>query len=345
LVAGTADLFEAHGLPFVGPSKAAAQLEASKQFAKEVMVAAGIPTAAYRTTDSLDAARLALKEFQYPLVLKADGLAAGKGVVIVGNEEEAHSALQNLSETLGPRILIEEFLDGEEASFIVLSDGTTALPLEASQDHKTILDGDRGPNTGGMGAYCDGRILSSEQTHKVMDTVIQPAIDYMRSQGTPFRGFLYAGLMMTGQGPKVLEFNVRLGDPETQSLLHRINGGFLDALRATADRSLKGAALDWANRPSLCVVMAAAGYPDKPRTGDVIHGLDNAEATGATVFHAGTRRTERGIETAGGRVLGVTASGADLKDAIQNAYTAVNEIRFDGMQYRKDIASKGLKRW
>jgi len=345
LAAGTADLFGQHSLPFVGPTKAAARLEASKLFAKTVMVAAGIPTAAYESTTSLDAARAALAEFRYPLVLKADGLAAGKGVIIANDEAEADAALRTLSGTLGPRILIEEFLTGEEVSFIVLTDGTTALPLDASQDHKTIFDGDRGPNTGGMGAYCDGRILTPHQTHIVMDTVIQPAIDYMRSQGTPFTGFLYAGLMMTQAGPKVLEFNVRLGDPETQSLLHRISGGFLDALRASAAGTLAGSALQWHQRPSLCVVMAAAGYPDTPRSGDVITGLAEAEQTGATVFHAGTRRTPAGIETSGGRVLGVTASGTDLNDAIANTYRAVHHIHFQGMQYRNDIASKGLKRW
>lgn len=345
LVAGTADLFASHGMPFVGPSRAAAQLEASKQFAKEVMVAAGIPTAAYKSTTSVEEARHALADFRYPLVLKADGLAAGKGVIIAHDESEAQAALRTLSSTLGPRILIEEFLTGEEVSFIVLSDGKTALPLDASQDHKTIFDGDRGPNTGGMGAYCDGRILTAGQTHIVMDTVIQPAIDYMRDKGTPFTGFLYAGLMMTEQGPKVLEFNVRLGDPETQSLLHRIKGGFLEALRATAGGSLTGCALEWNDRPSVCVVMAAAGYPDAPIVGDVITGVDTAEATGATVFQAGTRRTDRGIETAGGRVLGVTGSGHDLSDAIRHTYAAVGAIDFAGMQYRKDIASKGLKRW
>jgi phosphoribosylamine---glycine ligase len=345
LVAGTADAFLADGRLFVGPTQAAARLEASKQFAKQVMVAAGIPTAEYYAASSVDEARQALARFSYPLVVKADGLAAGKGVIVAHDEHEAGAALDSLSATLGPRILIEEFLRGEEASFIVLSDGKTAIPLEATQDHKTIYDNDSGPNTGGMGAYCDGRILTPDQTKHVLDTVIQPTIDYMRSRGTPFTGFLYAGLMMTDSGPKVLEFNVRLGDPETQTILHRVRSGFLEALTATASGALAGPILDWHNDPSVCVVMAAAGYPDSPRTGALISGLDAAEATGATVFHAGTRGSDRGIETSGGRVLGVTASGKDLSHAIQNTYAAIQHIKFDGMQYRKDIGAKGLKRW
>lgn len=344
LVAGVADAFRAAGRKLVGPSQAAAQLEASKQFAKHAMVEAGIPTAAYRATTSIAEATAALKEFTFPLVLKADGLAAGKGVIIVHSAEEAEQALRTL-EGLGPKILIEEFLTGEEASFIALCDGRRALALEASQDHKTIFDGDTGPNTGGMGAYCDGRILTREQTRHALDTVIQPALDYMRNVGTPFTGFLYAGLMMTAAGPKVLEFNVRLGDPETQCLLHRIRGGFADSLMAAASGDLSGAAFDWNPNPSVCVVMAAAGYPEKPRTGDAIEGIAAAQETGAVVFQAGTKQNGRTIQTAGGRVLGVTASGDTLQTAIDNTYRAVRHIQFAGMQYRNDIGGKGLKRW
>jgi phosphoribosylamine--glycine ligase len=345
LVAGLADAFLQKGFRVLGPTRAGAQLEASKIFAKQVMVEAGIPTAAYHVTESLDQALGCLHDFSYPLVLKADGLAAGKGVVIVHDQSEAERALRALHSTLGPRIVIEEFLNGEEASFIVLSDGKHVLPLEASQDHKTIRDNDEGPNTGGMGAYCDGRVLTTAQTAEVMDRVIRPAIDYMSSHGTPFTGFLYAGLMMTPQGPKVLEFNVRLGDPETQSLLHRIKGGFANALYSAASGELAGVALDWLPDPSVCVVMASAGYPEQARVGDPITGIDEAEKSGAVVFHAGTRMGALGLETAGGRVLGVTASGGTLQQAIQNAYRGVSAIHFEGMQYRKDIGRKGLRRW
>lgn len=345
LVAGVCDAFLAAGRLVVGPSQAAARLEASKQFAKQVMVSAGIPTARYVSATSLEQAFSALQEFTYPVVLKADGLAAGKGVIIAQDEAEARAALDSLSSTLGPKILIEEFLDGEEASFIVLSDGTNVLPLEASQDHKTIHDNDTGPNTGGMGAYCDGRVLTKHQIQQVMDRIIQPAVTYMRDQGTPFVGFLYAGLMMTEQGAKTLEFNVRLGDPETQSLLHRVKGGFTESLLAAAKGSLNSASLDWHSDPSVCVVMAAAGYPDKPKTGDAIHGIAPAEAEGSVVFQAGTKMDGNELVTSGGRVLGVTASGPNLADAISTAYRAVDEITFQGMQYRKDIGAKGLKRW
>ncbi|MBS1825282.1 MAG: phosphoribosylamine--glycine ligase [Acidobacteria bacterium] len=344
LVSGVSDAFLSAGKKIVGPSQAAAQLEASKHFAKQVMIDAGIPTARYRATTSIEEARAALTHFEYPLVLKADGLAAGKGVIIVHTRAEAEQALNALG-SLGPKILLEEFLVGEEASFIALCDGHRALPLEASQDHKTIFDGDTGPNTGGMGAYCDGRVLAPEQTRQVLAAVIQPTLDHMRRLGSPFTGFLYAGLMMTASGPKVLEFNVRLGDPETQSLLHRIRGGFAESLRAAAHGDLRGAAFDWNPNPSVCVVMAAAGYPDKPRTGDTIHGIAAAEQTGAVVFQAGTRLNGNTLQTAGGRVLGVTASGETLQAAIRNVYAAVGEIEFHGMQFRNDIGAKGLKRW
>lgn len=345
LVAGVVDHFRDRGLRIVGPTQAAARLEASKVFAKQVMVEAGIPTAAYRAVDSPEQARAALKSFRYPLVLKADGLAAGKGVIIAQHEAEAQLAVNTITTTLGPKLVIEEFLEGEEASFIVLTDGTTALPLEAAQDHKTIHDDDQGPNTGGMGAYCDGRVLSASETRQVMETIIKPAIDYMRRQGASFAGFLYAGLMMTVQGPKLLEFNVRLGDPEAQCLLHRIRGGFLDALMKTSGGDLSGARLDWKPDPSVCVVMAAGGYPGQPRLGDEISGIELAEETGAAVFHAGTRLGMLRLETSGGRILGVTASGPDLPSAIENTYRAVGKIHFEGLQYRSDIGRKGLKRW
>ncbi len=333
LVAGVVDAFRALGLPIVGPTQENAQLEGSKIYAKEFMQRVGIPTARFVKTESLETALHALSQFDYPVAVKADGLAAGKGVIIAQDRAEAEAAVQ----TLGPKLVIEEFLRGEEVSFIVLSDGRDVVPLEATQDHKTVHDGDTGPNTGGMGAYCDGRIVSANDTQKIMDTVIEPAV-----RATGFTGFLYAGLMMTADGPKVIEFNVRLGDPETQPLMHRLEGGFGDALLRAATGSLKGATLRWKPEPSVCVVLAAHGYPGQVRTGDLITG---SEGCGAQVFHAGTKLGTNGLETSGGRVLGVTSSGPDLATAIDNTYEAVGKIHFDGMHYRKDIGQKGRRRW
>ncbi len=246
----------------------------------------------------------------------------------------------------GQKLVIEEFLVGEEVSFIALSDGETILPLLPSQDHKNIFDGDRGPNTGGMGAYVDSRILTPEQTNTIMDTVMRPAIDGMRKEGHPFTGFLYAGLMMTAAGPKTLEFNVRMGDPETQPIMYSLRSDLAQLLYAGATGTLHTQSLEWSPDPAVAIVFAAEGYPAKPRTGQPITGIDQAEALGAKVFHAGTRSTESGIlETAGGRVLAVTASAPTLPAAIDAAYRAAEPIRFAGMQYRKDIGKKGLRRW
>jgi phosphoribosylamine---glycine ligase len=333
LVAGVVDQFRAAGRLIFGPTRENAQLEASKMYSKEFMRRVGIPTARFARTESEAAAMDALKQFDLPVVVKADGLAAGKGVIIAHERAEAEAAVR----TLGPRLVIEEFLVGEEVSFIVVCDGRRGVPLETTQDHKSVFDGDTGPNTGGMGAYCDGRILSRADAGMVMDTVIEPVI-----RATQFTGFLYAGLMMTAAGVRVLEFNVRLGDPETQPLMHRMEGGFGEALRLGAAGELGGVALKWKPEPSVCVVMAAAGYPGSVRTGDQISGI---EECGAQVFQAGTRMGAKGLETAGGRVLGVTASGADLASAIANTYAAVGKIRFEGMHYRRDIGRKGLKRW
>jgi phosphoribosylamine--glycine ligase len=339
LAAGIVDQFRAEGLRIVGPTAAAARLESSKAFAKELMLRASIPTARFAAVTSAEDARDALLEFDLPVVIKADGLAAGKGVIIAHTNEEAHRAI----EQLGPSLVIEEFLVGEEVSFIVLSDGVNVLALEPAQDHKTVNDGDSGPNTGGMGAYCDGRILTEFQQALVMAQVIRPAIAQMRSEGMPFTGFLYAGLMMTAQGPKVVEFNARLGDPETQALMHRMASDFVDPLFAAAHGALDETPLEWKADPSVCVVLAAAGYPGSVRTGDAIAGVDQVQA--ATVFHAGTKLDNNVLVTSGGRVLGVTASGATLDLAIGNAYENVRKIHFDGMHYRKDIGQKGLRRW
>lgn len=332
LVMGVADLFRTAGRRVIGPSAMAARLEGSKVFSKNFMVRHGIPTARAVTVAGPDEALSELGQFSFPVVLKYDGLAAGKGVILARNRSEAEEGLTALP---SGQYVVEEFLTGEEVSFIALVHERGVVALEATQDHKAIFDDDQGPNTGGMGAYCDGRILNGQRSGDIVERVILPTVEGMRKDGVPFTGFLYAGLMMTAEGPKVLEFNVRLGDPEAQALLHRMDSDLLATL-------LEGAPPRWKPEPSVCVVMAAHGYPGKVRTGDLIHGI--AEC-GATVFHAGTRKTERGLETAGGRVLGVTASGATLQTAIDNTYAAVRRIRFDGMQYRSDIGRKGLARW
>jgi phosphoribosylamine--glycine ligase len=342
LAAGIVDQFRANGRRIVGPTAAAARLESSKAFAKELMLRAGIPTARFAAVNSSEEARDALLEFDLPVVIKADGLAAGKGVVIANTHAEANRAIDQLM-NIGSKLVIEEFLVGEEVSFIVLSDGVNVLALEPTQDHKTVNDGDQGPNTGGMGAYCDGRILDPFRQELVMAQVIRPAIAQMRSEGMPFTGFLYAGLMMTAQGPKVVEFNARLGDPETQVLMHRMASDFVEPLFAAAHGSLNETPLDWKADPSVCVVLAAAGYPGEVRPGDAITGLDQIHE--ATVFQAGTKLDNNVLTTSGGRVLGVTSSGATLDQAIRDTYSDVRKVHFNGMHYRKDIGRRGLKRW
>ncbi len=343
LASGIVDEFRSRGLRIFGPTQEMARLEASKIHSKTFMQGLGIPTARFVQASTNDEAIAALAQFSYPVVVKADGLATGKGVIIAADRAQAQAAIQ----TLGPQLVIEEFLEGEEVSFIVISDGRDVVAFEATQDHKTVNDGDTGPNTGGMGAYCDGRILSSADSQKILDTVIAPAV-----HATSFTGFLYAGLMMTADGPKVLEFNVRMGDPETQPLMHRLapDAGLADILMRAASGSLAGTTLKWRSDPAVCVVLAALGYPGKVRKGDAIQGPHvgndgRMDEYGAQVFQAGTALGPRGLETAGGRVLGVTASGSDLRLAIANAYAAVDKIHFDGMHYRRDIAQKGLKRW
>jgi phosphoribosylamine--glycine ligase len=336
LVAGVVDAFRARGRKIVGPNRTAAQLEGSKVFAKNFFVKSRIPTAEYVIAENATGARSALNRFGFPVVLKADGLAAGKGVVIAHDRAEAEAALASLH----GRLVIEEFLTGEEVSFIALCDGRDVLPLAATQDHKAVFDGDTGPNTGGMGAYSDAAILTGAQSREILERVICPTVE-----ATGFTGFLYAGMMMTAGGPKVLEFNVRLGDPETQPLMHRMASDFVPALLAAAEGRLGSAKLEWRAGPSVCVVLASGGYPGAYEVGRVISGLDAAEALGATVFHAGTRHGQDGIETAGGRVLGVTAGGGDLATAIGCAYRAAREIHFEGMHCRTDIGHKGLERY
>ena len=351
LIDGVVDQFRQAGRPIFGPVQAAAQLEGSKIFSKNFFARHNIPTARFHTATNEADALKALEDFEAPVVLKADGLAAGKGVVIAQTMEEARATVKQfmageLVGAAGQRLVIEEFLVGEEVSFIALSDGTTILPLLPSQDHKNIFDNDQGPNTGGMGAYVDERILTNEQTQTLMETVMRPAIEGMRKEGSPFTGFLYAGLMMTANGPKTLEFNVRMGDPETQPIMYRLRSDLAQVLYNGATGKLHNSTLEWSPDPSVAIVLAAAGYPGKPTTGDVITGIDAAEATGAKVFHAGTKTNENGqLLSNGGRVLAVTASAPTLPQAIESAYRAAAPIHFAGMQFRKDIGTKGLKRW
>jgi len=350
LVDGVVDLFQSKGLPVFGPTRAAAQLEGSKIFSKRFFERAGIPSARFVSSESATDALRALDQFPFPVVVKADGLAAGKGVIICQTRTEAESAINgmfagSLVGAAGLKVVIEDFLVGEEVSFIGVSDGERVLPLEPSQDHKTIFEGDRGPNTGGMGAYSDSRILTPAQREQVQRDVMDRTIEQMKAEGAPFRGFLYAGLMMTARGPMVLEFNVRLGDPETQALLHRMDCDFGVVLMNAAQGKLGSEPIRFKPDPSICVVMAAHGYPGKPRQGDEITGIEAAEAEGAAVFHAGTKMENGKLVTAGGRVLGVTHSGSTLQEAISNVYRACDRIHFDGMQLRRDIGAKGLRRW
>lgn len=340
LVAGIVDQFNRRRLKIIGPTQAAARLEGSKIFAKQFFERAGIPTARSVQASSLNEAIEALKQFALPVVIKADGLAAGKGVVIAQDRDEAKQAIAHL----GPNVVIEEFLEGEEVSFMGLSNGNVLFPLAPTQDHKRIFDGDQGPNTGGMGAYSDPRILTPAQNGDIMERIMLPAIGHMRQEGTPFTGFLYAGLMMTEDGPKVLEFNVRLGDPETQALMHSFRGDFAEMLTLAANGTGGISGRAWGGC-SVCVVLAAQGYPHAPMSGDAITGIAEAEAMGATVFQAGTKQKCGQLFTSGGRVLGVTAGGETLPYAIEQAYAAVEKVQFRGMHYRKDIGQKGLRRW
>lgn len=340
LVDGIVDSFLAQGLRIIGPTQAAAQLEGSKIFAKQFFQRANLLTAtSYQATSFADAL-IQVRRFALPVVIKADGLAAGKGVVIAQTMAQAEDAVKRL----GPRLVIEEFLEGEEVSFIGLSDGENLLPFAPTQDHKRLLDADRGPNTGGMGAYSDQRILSAQQTDTIMERVMLPALRQMRKEGAPFTGFLYAGLMMTPNGPQLLEFNVRLGDPEAQCLMHGFSGDLAQLLMLQGSE-LRDAKLNAWSEPSVCVVIAAEGYPAEPIKGRPIRGLQEAAGEGAIVFHAGTRLAGNWLESDGGRVLGVTAGGASLQVAIDNAYRAVGRIEMEGLQFRSDIGQKGLLRW
>jgi phosphoribosylamine--glycine ligase len=350
LVAGVVDEFAKEGLAIVGPSKAAARLEGSKVFAKEFMQRHGIPTARSTVAEDFDAAIKALALFPLPVVVKADGLAAGKGVVVARSGEEAEQAVDDFMrrKTLGAageRVVIEECLVGEELSFIVLTDGRGILPLVPTQDHKALLDEDLGPNTGGMGAYSDDAILSEPLHDEILRSIVAPTLAGMEMEGAPYSGFLYFGLMLTRTGPMLLEYNVRMGDPETQPILMRLRSDLVDLLMAQRQGQLAVVDAHWSPNPAVCVVLASQGYPGKPEVGKVITGYDAAEALGGVkVFHAGTRMENHRLVTAGGRVLGVTAIAEDLPSAIQRAYAGVSKLQFEGMHYRKDIGAKALRR-
>ena len=353
LAGGVVDVFRARGLRIFGPTQAAAQLESSKAFAKAFMQRHGIPTAAYEAFTDIAAAHAYVDRQGAPIVIKADGLAAGKGVVVATTLAQAHEAIDWMlvDNKLGvqhnagvARVVIEQFLEGEEASFIVVSDGKNVVSLATSQDHKRLQDGDQGPNTGGMGAYSPAPVVTPNVHAKVMQEIVLPTIQGMAKDGMPFTGFLYAGLMIDAQGnPRTVEFNCRMGDPETQPIMMRLKSDLFDVLMHATDGTLDQVDLQWDRRVALGVVMAAAGYPLSPRKGDGVTGIP-AEAPDAVVFHAGTTLQDQGLVSSGGRVLCVTALGDSVRQAQQRAYDVVRGIRFDGAQYRQDIGHRAVKR-
>ena len=350
LVAGVVDAFREAGLRIFGPSAAAAQLEGSKAFAKDFLARHGIPTAHYAVHTQVDEALEYVRQRGAPIVIKADGLAAGKGVIVAMTLEDAEAAITDMLAdyafgAAGARVVIEEFLDGEEASFISMVDGHTALPMATSQDHKRVGDGDTGPNTGGMGAYSPAPVVTPEVHARIMREVVEPTVAGMAADGIPFTGFLYAGLMIDRQGaPKVIEFNVRFGDPETQPVMLRLQSDLAELVDAAIDGRLDGVEVQWDPRPSLGVVMAAEHYPGKPRTGDVINTWDVPEPEHTKVFHAGTALEGRHVVTAGGRVLCVCALGDTVADAQQRAYAAVSGISWHGEFHRHDIGWRAIER-
>ena len=350
LAAGIVDDFRAAGLPVFGPTRAAAQLESSKDFAKAFMKRHGIPTAQYQTFEDAKSAHDYVDAKGAPIVIKADGLAAGKGVIVAMTLKEAHDAIDdmllgNKMGNAGARVVIEDFLQGEEASFIVMVDGEHVLPMATSQDHKRLLDGDQGPNTGGMGAYSPAPVVTPEVYERAMNEIILPTVRGMKADGNEFTGFLYAGLMIDQHGaPYTIEFNCRFGDPETQPIMSRLDSDLAVLVQAALDGKLDGVSAEWNPQTAVGVVLAAENYPDNPKKGDIISGLDEADNIGK-VFHAGTSAGGNGeILTDGGRVLCVVGLGDDTAAAKAKAYQALEKIRFDGMQYRRDIADKAIRR-
>ena len=350
LTLGVVDEFTRRGWPVFGPTKAAAQLEASKSFAKEFLQRHRIPTAAYAICDSIEEVREALVLFHAPVVVKADGLAAGKGVVIAASKEEAASVAAEMFSgkmvgEAGARVVLEECLKGDELSFLVLSDGERVAPLVAAQDHKRVGDGDTGPNTGGMGAYSTADIVDDKMRDWLVHHIAKPVVEGMKAEGAEYKGVLYCGLMMTARGPMVLEFNCRFGDPETQPILMRLESDLVDALEASIAGRVSEGDFKWSADAAVCVVMASGGYPGTYEVGKNIVGLDAAAAIeGVKVFHAGTSRRDGEFYTAGGRVLGVSARAAELETAVQQAYRACEKIHFEGAHYRRDIAGRAMKK-
>ncbi len=349
LTLGVVDEFQRRGWPIFGPTRAAARLESSKSFAKEFMQRHRIPTAKYSVCTTKAEVQEALRLFHAPIVVKADGLAGGKGVVIAASKEEAQRTAEEMLAgkmvgEAGSRVVLEECLAGEELSFLVISDGERVVPLVAAQDHKRVFDDDQGPNTGGMGAYSTDQIVDAQMRDWLITHIARPVITGMRAEGAEYKGILYCGIMMTARGPMVLEFNCRFGDPETQPIMMRMESDLLEAIEASIQGRVSDGDFRWSPEPAVCVVMASGGYPGGFEAGKPIAGIEDADRMyGVKVFHAGTSRRDSTYYTSGGRVLGVTARGKDLPDAVERAYDAVMKIRFDGMHYRKDIAARGLK--
>lgn len=350
LTLGIVDRFRAAGLTIFGPSKAAARLEGSKGFSKDLMAKYGIPTAAYRRFSERDAAVAYIRAQGAPIVVKADGLAAGKGVVVARTVKEAIAAVDDIMVAgifgdAGAEVVIEEFMEGEEASFFVFTDGTNILPLASAQDHKPIFDGDKGPNTGGMGAYSPAPVVTDELYERIVNKIVRPTIDGMLREGCPYAGILYVGLMIANGKPRVVEYNARFGDPEAQPLLVRLKSDIVPVLLGCARGEMRQTSLEWHDKAAVCVVMASGGYPGPFEKGFVINGLDEAsQIEDLIVFHAGTAEKEGAIVNSGGRVLGVTGRGKIVAEAIAKAYQGVEKISWQGAQYRRDIGRKALAR-
>ncbi|MCR5756847.1 MAG: phosphoribosylamine--glycine ligase [Selenomonas sp.] len=349
LTNGLVDAVNEAGIKAFGPTQAAAQIEGSKAFSKSLMKKYGIPTAKYEVFTDADAARAYIHQEGAPIVIKADGLAAGKGVIVAMTEKEALQAITDIMEdqefgAAGSRVVIEEFMTGEEASLLCFTDGKIIRPMISSQDHKRAYDGDKGPNTGGMGTYAPAPVMTEKMVQETYDKILVPTIEAMAQEGKPYKGCLYAGLMITVEGPKVVEFNARFGDPETQVVLPLLNSDLVDIMLSCADGTLDEQQIDWSEGAAVCVVMAAGGYPKAYRKGDAITGLTEAEAAGSLVFHAGTAHKNGQIVTDGGRVLGVVAKAQDVRAAVAKAYAGVEKISFKDAFYRKDIAHRALER-
>ena len=349
LMNGLVDDLEAAGIPAFGPRANAAEIEGSKSFAKDLMKKYGIPTARYEVFAEAEAARAYIRSEGTPIVVKADGLAAGKGVVVAMTEQEALDAVDAIMENnsfgdAGEHVVIEEFMEGEEASLLAFTDGTVIRPMISAQDHKRAFDGDKGPNTGGMGTYAPAPVMTPELTERAVEEILKPTISAMEKEGRAYRGCLYLGLMITADGPKVVEFNARFGDPETQVVLPLLDGDLVQIMHACAGGTLADVPIRWKDCAAVCVVLAAGGYPASYEKGNEIYGIGNAEKLGALVFHAGTAKKNGKIVTNGGRVLGVVGMGKDIASAVQSAYDAVDQISFKGEYHRKDIAHRALNR-